>query len=426
MTIQHDEADVQAYLDAADTENDLPIESCVDAILSRLAERVKGAGSGTDKLREIRNSEEALARLADETGEPGAIIEHVDREAQDIAQSTGQKVKTGTIRNDVLEKTREVDRELRERTGIEFEIDGDSVGFDRYLEEHIVRVVKLQSTDHVSDVTTRFEFVDGNAVECNDEYQYWEPFYRKVEPDADPDLDPLPEFASEKVLTTVIEDNDGDITDTESVAYDLYCEHSLGPETRPWSPRSKLWTRAIKDLIKTHVTEKVTPGPRTQAWNKLVDKISAARATTNLDDATVHGEVYVDETLDEVWVPTKIVASVVEEVEITRQDLSMELAAIGVASDHLPGDQVVDRQNLAGGYEAFWRLDASFTGTDTHDATPEPGTIVDSISTGGAGNMAGGPAAADGGVYGRNPNAADEEEDTDGDDSDSETGGDDE
>jgi hypothetical protein len=128
----------------------------------------------------------------------------------------------------------------------------------------------------------------------------------------------------------------------------------------------------------------------------------------------------------EVWVPTKIVASVVEDVEIARQDLSMELASIGVNSDHLPGDQVVDRQNRAGGHEAFWRLDASFTGTDTHNATPEPGTIVDSISTGGAGNMAGGPAAADGGVYGRDPNAADEEEDTDGDDSDGETGGGDE
>lgn len=415
--IEADEEEVAEYLSAAQSDEDA-VEEQVDVLLTRFVGRVKAADSGTGRLREKENLSEALARLADESGDPDSVINHVDREANHTAQKTGQQIKTGTICGEVLDKTREIARAAREESGVAYEIEGDGIGFDRYLEKHLVRVVKIRTTDHVSDVTTRFEFDDGATVECDEgTYLYWEPFYREIEPNTDPDLEVLGEFASQQAKAEIPED-DGDVTDTTSSAFRLYCKLSLGPETRPWSKNTGLWNRAIKNLVKEYGTETVRPGPRAEAWNKLCEKVSAARATTDLNDATMHGEVYVDETADEVWVPTKLVASVVEDVEIDRQDLATELSAVGVDSDQLPGDKVVDRQYRSGTHEAFWRLDAMFTGVgDTHDSVPEPREVVDSISTGGASNIGGssGTAATDGGTYGHDPN---------NDDTDSENGGD--
>jgi hypothetical protein len=406
VTGKYDQEAVEKYLDTASGADDGRVEAKTEALLNRFVERVKAADGGLARMDEVANVTEALAQLANETGEPGDVIAYVHREGNNFAQATGQQVNTGTITGEMLDKTREFAREARGQSGVEYEVEGDGIGFDRYLEEHLIRVVKVRTTDHVSDVTTRFEFDDGASVECDEgTYLYWEPFYREVEPNTDPGLEVIGEFASQQSKAEISED-DGEVKDTKSAAFRLYCKLSLGPESRPWAHKVGLWNRAIKNLVKEYGTENVTAGPRTEAWNKLCEKVSAARATTDLHDATMHGEVYVDEAADEVWVPTKLVASVVEDIEIDRRDLATELAALGVDSDQLPGDKVVDRKYRSGTHEAFWRLDAAFTGVaDTHAPSPEPREIVDSINTGGASNIGGSSctAATDGGTYGRDP-----------------------
>ncbi|QCS43646.1 hypothetical protein [Natrinema versiforme] len=410
MTGEYDEETVEKYLTAARSTDNDRVDVQVEALLNRLVERVKAVDKKWKWLDEVGNVKEALARFAEETGDPGAVIEHVDEYGNDYANDTGQKVSTGTITGDMLDKVRELDRETRAESGEEFEIDGDGIGFDRYLEEHLVRVVQLRNTDHVSNVTTRFEFDDGTEIECGEDHLYWEPFFRAVAPHTQIDSGVMREFASQQA-TTRIPDDAGDVTDTNSHAYSLYCKLSLGPEERPWSKNTDLWDKAIKDLIKEYGTETVSTGPRTEAWENLQGKIGAARATANLDDAVEHAEVYVDEDLDEVWVPTSMAATVVEDVEIDRQDLQMELAKRGVDSDHLSGDKLGFKVTRNGSFQRFWRFDA------THEATPEPREVVDTISTGGASNIGGssGTAAADGGTYGRDPTGDEDSDENRGD-----------
>lgn len=408
MTGEYDEDAVEKYLTAARSTDTDRVDAQTESVLDRFVERVKVLDKNYKKVDEVENVKEALAQLAEETGSPGVVIEHVDDEGNNYANATGQQVNTGTFTGEMLDKVRELDRETRAEVGEEFEIDADGIGFDRFLEDHIVRVVKMRTTDHASDVTTRFEFDDGTAVECDEEYLYWEPFYRVVEPNTDTDLDVRQEFASRQA-TTRIPDDAGDVTDTTSHAYSLYCKLSLGPEERPWSKNTGLWNNSIKDLIKKYGTETVTIGPRTEAWENLQDRIRAARATTSLDDAASHAEVYVDESNDEVWVPTSMAAAVVEDVEIERRDLQIELAQRDVDSDYLSGDRISHKETSGGSFQRFWRLDA------THGDVPEPDTVVDSISTGGASNMSGGngTAAADGGTYGRDPSSGENDEDSD-------------
>jgi len=112
-------------------------------------------------------------------------------------------------------------------------------------------------------------------------------------------------------------------------------------------------------------------GPRTEAWEHIRARIASGRGVRDQDDAITQGMIYVAEDLDEIWIPTSMVADAVESVETSRRALQSELAERGIDSNELSGSGISEAMTSNGTTARFWRLDA------THDEVPEPEIVLD-------------------------------------------------
>lgn len=323
--------------------------------MDTLTENLKGCETSVEKLRELGGAAGALREIAEGADEPDKVIEAAKSEAGTVARHTGEP--KDKILSQIDEEVGEMQREAIEKQG-GYRVD-HGIGLDRYLEEHLKGVVRQRSTDHVDSPVFRWRFDEGEVVETAEgiHFDYYS-FFKKVSDSTARRV--VPELASEKAKEHADSDEE-------------YAELSLGPLDRPWSRSGDKWARSISGLVEERSSEEIVVGPRTEAWETIRDRISSGRAIRDLDDAVEHGMIYVDDELDEIWVPTSTVANAVENVETSRRALQSELHERGVDSDELSGGKISEAVTRKGVAARFWRLDAS------HDEVPTPETIVDEV-----------------------------------------------
>jgi len=356
---------------------------------------------------------DALQDLAAESEDPPATIDAAKTAAGSAAQKLQEPredivglIDDGT--RDLLDEHRE-DR-LGSGEGLSVP---EGIGLDEYLEDELEEIVRQQSTDAVDEPVLRWRFADGVRIETSESIHHdWYALFKKLASATDKRL--VPELASEQV--------EDELRDDEDVDGEAYARLSLGAKARPWHTDSALWSRAISGLVQERIRTETVVGPRTDAWESLQARIRSGRAVEDLGDAVEHGMVHVDDDAGEVWIPTTMVDNAADKVETSRRAIQAELAERGVTSSELSGDRVSEAVSRGGTAMRFWRLDLS------HDAVPEPETILDEIEDpvdqlGTTGDDS--AAAADGGTtqqhtterFGRPSNSASEDDEQGTDDS---------
>jgi len=324
-------------------------------VMDRLAERLKAAEGSAGRMKETKAAAEAVAELAAGADDALAVIDSAKNTAGDVAMKAQTKK---SIILDALESATVDVRTQAAEAGLSLD---HGYALDRFLEEDLQTVRRIESTDHHSETTLSWQFSDGTAVEV-DEGTHLEKynFYKKLAMGTRKKLQP--ELVSEEVGDP---DEDG------------YERLSLGPETRPWHEDN--WISCITDLLDERQTFVESVGARTMTWEAVENEIRLSRAVSDLPtavDQLMPHAVEDDGELLEVWLPGKTVTKECEEYGIEPKALQEELAARGVDSDDLGGDRVSERVTIEGNGVRFWRLDA------THDEVPEPAEIVDEVETG--------------------------------------------
>jgi hypothetical protein len=340
----------------AATEDGAPSIAAAE-VMDRLAERLNSVGTTAERMKETRSAAEAIAELAAEADEPLAPIESAENAAGSVAEK-GRTPKD-TILEAISKATKDVRRQAAE-AGLSL---GHGYALDRYLEEDLETVRRIESTDHHTETTLSWQFSDGVTVEMDDgthleKYN----FYKKLAMGTRKKLQP--DLVSEEV---------GD--PNEDV--DEYARLSIGPTSRPWAEQN--WIRCITDLLEERQEFVESVGARTMAWEAVANEIRLSRAVSNLEaavDQTMPHAKLEDDDLSEIWLPGKLVTNKCEEYAVTPKALQEELSARGVNSDDLGGDRIAERIVVDGNGVRFWRLDA------THDEVPEPAEIVDEVETG--------------------------------------------
>ena len=341
---------VGEYLDAATAENET---IAATEVMDTLGNRLKETDGAGDKMREMMAAGKAISQLAEDADDPTKVVSAAREASGDVAQtaSIGKDRITGQI-NDAVGDLEE--RAIEEAGG--YRVD-HGIGLDRFLEDHLEEVVIERTTDAVDDPVLRWRFDEGERVETEDglHFDHYH-FFKKLSAATDRRL--VAELASEKA-------------EEHSDSAEEYAQKSLGPSDRPWSRKNDLWTRSITGLVEERSRTRITLGARTEAWEHISARIDSGRAVRDKDDAVAQGMIYVAEDLDEIWVPTSMVADAVESVETSRRALQSELAERGIDSDELSGSGISQAETSSGTTARFWRLDA------THDEVPEPETILD-------------------------------------------------
>lgn len=324
-------------------------------VMDRLAERLNAAEGSAERMKETRAAAEAVAELATDADDALAVIESAENTASDVAMKA--QTKKSIILDALSAATVDVRTQAAE-AGLSLD---HGYALDRYLEENLETVRRIESTDHHSETTLSWQFSDGVAVEMDDgthleKYN----FYKKLAMGTRKKLQP--DIVSEEVGKP---DEDG------------YERLSLGPESRPWHEDN--WIQCVTDLLDERQTFVESVGARTMAWEAVANEVRLSRAVSDLpvavDQLMPHARLD-DGDLLEVWLPGKMVTKVCEEYGVEPKALQEELAARGVDSDELGGDRVSERVTVNGNGVRFWRLDA------THDEVPEPSEIVDEVETG--------------------------------------------
>lgn len=325
------------------------------SVMERLAERLLAAPSADAKLAERKAAAEAVVEIASNSDRPEAVVNHAKNEAGSVAQKTSTK--KAVIADPIEERSRDLRRDVA-KAGISLD---HGYGLDKYLEKDLVRVEKVESTDHHNDPLFRWVFSDGVVVETNSGLPYeWYPFWKRLVEATDKQL--LPQFASEEIGDP---EKDPD-----------YPKLSLGPESRPWSEHH--YITCLNDLVTDRVEHVETVGPRTEVWEAVCRYIGRSRAVTDLETAVSNRAVhaYHDDNGDlaEIWVPTATINSECSEHDVEPRALQNEVVARGADSDELAGRSVAEPQTVGQNTQRYWRLDA------THDAVPEPDEIVDELT----------------------------------------------
>ena len=324
-------------------------------VMDRLAERLKAADGSAGRMKETRAAAEAVAELAAGADDALAVIDSAKNTAGDVAMKAQTKK---SIILDALESATVDVRTQAAEAGLSLD---HGYALDRFLEEDLQTVRRIESTDHHSETTLSWQFSDGTTVEV-DEGTHLEKynFYKKLAMGTRKKLQP--ELVSEEVGEP---DEDG------------YERLSLGPESRPWHEDN--WISCITDLLDERQTFVESVGARTMTWEAVANEIRLSRAVSDLPtavDQLMPHAVEEDGELVEVWLPGKTVTKECEEYGVEPKALQEELAARGVDSDDLGGDRVSERVTIEGNGVRFWRLDA------THDEVPETAEIVDEVETG--------------------------------------------
>lgn len=343
------------YLEAG---SDEPPAIAAAEVMDRLGERLNSVGTTAERMKETRYAAEAIAELAADADEPLGVVESAENAAGAVAEK-GRTPKD-TILEAISKATKDVRRQAAE-AGLSLD---HGYGLDRYLEEDLEGVRRIESSDHHAETTLSWHFSDGVTVEMDDgthleKYN----FYKKLAMGTRKKLQP--ELVSEEV---------GDPEEDE----DEYARLSIGPASRPWAEQN--WIQSITDLIDERQTFVESVGARTMAWEALANEIRLSRAVSRIevavDQLMPHAKTDEDGDLSEVWLPGKIVTAKCEEYSVTPKALQEELSARGINSDDLGGDKIAERVVVDGNGVRFWRLDA------THEEVPEPAEIVDEVETG--------------------------------------------
>lgn len=100
----------------------------------------------------------------------------------------------------------------------------------------------------------------------------------------------------------------------------------LGPTDRPWSRKSDRWTQSISSLVEEQSHTETVFGPRTEAGENIRARIGSATAYRSLYDVEAQELIYVDAEIEEIWIPTSMVADAVESVETSHRALQSGLA----------------------------------------------------------------------------------------------------
>jgi hypothetical protein len=327
-------------------------------VMDRLAERLNSVGSTAGRMKETRGAAEAVDELAADAADPLAVIESAENAAGSVAE------KGRTPKDTILEALSNATEDVRKQAaedGLELSY---GYGLDRYLEDDLEVVKRIESTDQHTETTLRWEFSDGVAVET-DEGSHLEHynFYKKLESGTRKKLQP--DLASASI---------GDPSENP----DEYARLSLGPRSRPWSVDE--WIKCITDLVDERQTLVESVGSRTMTWERLSNEINMSRAVSRLSLAVDRRMIFAKAAeggdLDELWVPSKLVSDICEEHGVSPKALQQELSARAIDSDALSGDRISETENVDGRLVRFWRLDA------THDEVPKPKEIVDELETG--------------------------------------------
>jgi len=384
-------------------------ENAAEAVMSQLGEKLKNADGTGESVQLLGGATSALAELARESEDPKAVVKRAKDESGDVARRSGKKKDriTGLIDDattEVLNEHREDRLEADEGLSVP-----EGVGLDTYLEDELDEIVRQQSTDAVDDPVLRWRFADGVRIETSEatHHDYYA-LFKKLASATDKRL--VPELASEEV--------EDELRDDEDIDGEAYARLSLGPESRAWHTDNELWSRAISGLVQDRIRTETVVGPRTDAWESIQARIRSGRAVEDLTDAVEHGMIHVDEEEPEVWVPTTMIDNAADKIETSRRAIQAELAERGVTSSNLSGERVSEAVSRGGTAMRFWRLDL------THDAVPEPETILDEIEDPvdqlGAAGSGDSEATADGGKttpqhttehFGRSPSWEETEQD---------------
>ncbi|WP_439028080.1 hypothetical protein [Haloarchaeobius sp. DT45] len=199
--------------------------------------------------------------------------------------------------------------------------------FDEVLEDDVVEIVKIKSTDHHQGVSYRWVFQNG-TVETrqskDDKYSHfsWNHFM-------DDYFDATGEMP-----------------------------HEPGAGRRGGDE----WREFVADLIAKRATEKVTRGPRTCAVDALRNYISSTKGYAEVADAVSENGVYIDDDPEggspsEVWVPNPVIKRICNENELkSTRELQCELDGRGLTSDQVNGASFTE--NVGNRTVTVWRLDS--------------------------------------------------------------------
>jgi hypothetical protein len=339
-------------------------ENAAEAVMSQLGEQLKNADGTGESVQLLGAATSALADLTRESDDPKAVVQRAKDESGDVARRSGKK--KDRITDLIDDATREIldeHREARLDSGEGLSVP-EGTGLDEYLEGELEEIVRQQSTDAVDDPVLRWRFADGVRIETSESIHHdWYALFKKLASATDRRL--VPELASEQV--------EDELRDEEDVDGEAYARLSLGPESRPWHSDNALWSRAISGLVQERIRTETVVGPRTDAWESLQARIRSGRAVADLTDAVEHGMIHVDDDAGEVWIPTTVIDNAADKVETSRRAVQAELAERGVTSPKLSGERVSEAVSRGGTAMRFWRLDL------THDAVPEPETVLNEI-----------------------------------------------
>lgn len=328
-------------------------------VMDRLAERLKSVDTGSGRMEEMQAAGEAVAELAADADDPLAVVESAENEASHVAE------KARTPKDPILAALRKATADVREdaaEQGLELE---HGYALDRYLEDDLEIVKRIESTDHNTETTLRWEFGDGVAVETNEgtHLEHYN-FYKKLQAGTRKKLQP--DLVSEQI---------GEYDENP----DQYARLSVGPTSRPWAIQN--WVQCITDLVDERQRFEESVGLRTMAWERLSNEIHLSRAVSRLpvavDQSMMHAKRAEGGGLAELWVPAKRVSDICEEHGITANALQQELAAREINADRLPGGQISESQEIDGRLVRFWCLDA------TNEEVPEPDEVIDEIESNG-------------------------------------------
>jgi len=341
---------VEIYLDAAEGASP-PIGA--GYVMSELGERLKDSEGMGQKMEEMSAAGDAIAQLAADADDPTEVVGVARDSAGDVAQVS--RIGKDRIIDTITAQVGDVEEKAIEEAG-GYRVQ-HGIGMDRFLEDHLEEVVIQRSTDAVDTPVLRWRFDEGERVETEDglHFDHYH-FFKKLSAATD-----------RRLVTELASEGAKEHSDSEAE----YARKSLGPKDRPWSRSGDLWTQSISGLVEERSRTETVLGPRTEAWEHISARIASGRAVRDRDDAVTQGMIYVDEDLDEVWIPTSMVADAVESVETSRRALQSELAERGMNSGELSGAGISQAIRSGDTAARFWRLDA------THDEVPEPETILD-------------------------------------------------
>ncbi len=383
--------EMEEYHDAADAE-DLG-EAC-SAVFSVAEDRLSEAETPVDKQKEFNAVGSKLAEVAQRTDDHETVQEILDTTKKWVSeQSSRLGIAKKKINEQVVGELEEVYLEFNDerisewianqdgRINQELQLDGSGMAWDEYMET-CTEVVRNESSDVVSDPTLVFKFEDETQVTIEDDkHLARSKFYRRVESAS-------PRQIRLELSSTQLEEEIEREPDTEEYERD-YRRLSHGPPERPWglsqtqigSPLPS-YNECITHLVSERKTIQERVGSNTEAINDIQSWINSRPAVTDLEDAATESVPYYDSELEEVWIRTGDMATILEDEEATRESLVHELAEREMGSDELSRRQIVYEVDELPYNPRFWRLDA------THPMVPTPEEVrhtmsgVDALNTG--------------------------------------------